>query len=133
MVVEKKDPAVLEVLLLIVVIAIMARLVVPYIIDFQKQAQMKQRIASLINLQKMLAQYKAKHNLQYPQDLSVFDITGDDFQYQSTEDRGEYVVSTGLDVDNDGQKDDYLYVTSAQFGVEKKLDAKEPPTLPLNK
>ena len=131
--VEKKDPAVLEVLLLIVVIAIMARLVVPYIIHFQKQAQMKEKIASLINLQTMLVQYKTNHNLKYPQDLSVFDITEYDFKYRSTDDRREYVVSTKLDFDNDGQKDDYLYVTSAQFGVEKKLDAEEPPTLPLNK
>ena len=112
----------------------MARLVVPYIIDFQRQAEQKEKIASLINLQKMLAQYKARNdNLQYPKDLSVFKITEHDFRYRTFQNRRKYIVSTKLDFDNDGKVDDYLYVTSLKFGVEKKLDADSPPSLPSAK
>ena len=39
----------------------------------------------------------------------------------------------GVLVDNDGKVDDYLYVTSLKFGVEKKLDADSPPSLPSAK
>ena len=112
----------------------MARVVVPYIIDFQQQAEQKEKIASLINLQKMLAQYRASNNnLQYPNDLSVFEITEYDFKYRTFQNQKEYLVSTKLDFDNDGQVDDYLYVSSRKFGVNKKLDADQRPTLPSAK
>ncbi|MBM7555290.1 hypothetical protein [Halanaerobacter jeridensis] len=108
----------------------MARLVIPYIIDFQQEAEQKEMIASLINLQKMLAQYRARNDsLQYPKDLSIFKINEHDFRYRTFQNKKEYVVSIKLDFDNDGRVDDYLYVSSRKFGVEKKLDAEQPPTL----
>ena len=119
---------------MIVVVIAIALLVVPYINQLQEEAEQREKIASLINLQKILAHYKASNNsLQYPKDLSIVKVNNKGFKYYTSDDKKQYVASIKIDFDNDGKEDDYLYVTSAQFGVEKKLDANQQPTLPSAK
>ena len=81
---------------------------------------------SLINLRKFLDKYRLQ-NGYYP-DLDVLKqemkIKKVDFVYHNT--LHKYVLSYNLDLDDDGQADDYLYINSSGNNVKEIIDGSRP-------